>query len=69
LFDDPSPRKDIKEMVGEFLREIAALVVVFAFLDKLVLKEGITVYWSAGTVVLSAFLLILGIAIERRRGL
>jgi hypothetical protein len=56
-------------MVGEFLRETAALVIVFAFLDKLVLREEITIYWILGTVLLSAFLLILGISIERRRGI
>jgi len=68
LSDDQSPRrKDIKEMVGEFFREIAALVIVFAFLDKLVFQQGITFYWSVATVVLAFVLLVFGIWIERRR--
>jgi hypothetical protein len=68
LSDDQSPRrKDIKEMVGEFFREIAPLVIVFAFLDKLVFQQGITLYWSLATVALAFVLLVLGIWIERRR--
>ncbi len=54
-------------MVGEFFREIAALVIVFAFLDKLVFQQGITFYWSLATVVLAFVLLMFGIWIERRR--
>jgi hypothetical protein len=68
LSDDQIPRRrDIKEMVGEFFRETAALVIVFAFLDKLVLRENITIVWSVASVSLALFLLILGIGIERRR--
>jgi hypothetical protein len=68
LSDDQNPRpKDIKEMVGEFFREVAALVIVFAFLDKLVLRENITLAWAAATVTLAFVLLVLGIWIERRR--
>jgi hypothetical protein len=67
LSDEHSPRRDIKEMVGEFFREIAALVIVFAFLDKLVLGGRITVLWSLSTVSLAFLLLSLGIGIERRR--
>jgi hypothetical protein len=68
LSDDQSPRRrDIKEMVGEFFRETAALVIVFAFLDKLVLRENITIGWSVASVSLALLLLILGIGIERRR--
>jgi len=54
-------------MVGEFFRETAALVIVFAFLDKLVLRENITIVWSVASVSLALLLLILGIGIERRR--
>jgi hypothetical protein len=57
--DQNSHPKDIKEMVGEFFREVAALVIVFAFLDKLVLRENIT--------LARVVLLVLGIWIERRR--
>ncbi len=59
--------KDIKEMVGDFLRETAALVLVFSFLDKLVTGGRMTAAWSIATVALSLFLLILGIGIERSR--
>ncbi len=68
MSDDQNPRRrDVKEMVGEFFREIAALVIVFAFLDKLVFQQGITFYWSLATVVLAFVLLMFGIWIERRR--
>ena len=43
------------------------LVIVFAFLDKLVLRENITLAWAAATVTLAFVLLVLGIWIERRR--
>jgi hypothetical protein len=65
--DENIQPKDVKEMVGDFLRETAALVLVFSFLDKLVTGGRITAIWSIATVSLSVFLVILGIGIERSR--
>lgn len=68
LSEDEKPRlKDIKEMVGDFLREVAALVLVFSFLEKLTIGYRVTFWWIFWTVTLALGLLILGISLERRR--
>lgn len=64
---ETNPVKDIKEMVGDFFRETAPLVLVFAFLDKLIFHDHIGPWWALATVGLAGILLILGMAIERRR--
>jgi hypothetical protein len=62
-----NPVRDVKEMVGDFFRETAALVMVFAFLDKLIFHDHIGAWWAVATVVLASSLLSFGIGIERRR--
>ncbi len=54
-------------MVGDFLREIASLVLVFALLDKLVTPEGPSLTWIVGTLILSGALLTVGIWFERKK--
>jgi hypothetical protein len=54
-------------MVGDFFREVAALVVVFAFLDKVIFDKQITYLYTIATVVLSGILLVFGMSLERRR--
>ena len=54
-------------MVGDFFREVAALIVVFAFLDKLVFGYHIGRWWAIATVACSLGLLLLGMSLERRR--
>ena len=67
MVTERNPIKDAKEMVGDFFRETAALVMVFAFLDKLIFHEHIGPMWAILSVALGAVLLIFGIGIERRR--
>ena len=60
-------RKSIAEMIGEYLREAAVLVAVFAILDKLVQGHVVTLWWSVSAISASLGLLGVGILIERRR--
>ena len=64
---EKNPVKDRKEMVGDFFRELAALIVVFAFLDKVIFDKPITYLYAVATAVLSGSLLLFGISLERRR--
>lgn len=61
--------KDVSEMLGEFFREAAVLVLVFFPLD-VALKDGGRVPLSYICIVgaLSLSLLIAGIYFEKRRG-
>lgn len=70
LTPEPTPgteRKSAAEMVGEYLREAAVLVAVFAILDKLVQGHVVTLWWSVSAMSISLALLVVGIQIERRR--
>ena len=60
-------KKTVPEMLGEFCREAAVLVLIFALLDKMILPEGLTVRWASSVCGCSAALLALGIFIERAR--
>jgi hypothetical protein len=60
-------RKTAAEMVGEYLREAAVLVAVFAILDVVIEGHGLTVAWSVSAMAISLALLGAGIAIERLR--
>jgi hypothetical protein len=51
-------------MVGDFFREVAALVVVFAFLDQVIFDKPITYLYTVATVVLSGILLAFGVSLE-----
>jgi hypothetical protein len=64
---EKNPIRDKKEMVGDFFREVAALVLVFAFLDKVVFDKPITYWYTVATAVLSGILLVFGMSLERRR--
>jgi len=58
-------KKDTLEMLGEFLREIAVLVLVFVPLDFF--AHNLTGTRFIYTFAVSSMLLALGIAIERMR--
>jgi len=60
-------RRSVADMVGEFLRDAAVLIMVFAPLDKFVLSESLTWAFLDVIVALSSGLLSLGIGIERWR--
>ena len=60
-------RKTVPEMLGEFCREAAVLVLIFALLDKVISSEGLTMRWALCVCAGSAVLLALGILIERVR--
>lgn len=56
--------RQIAVLVGESLREMAVLVIVFAPLDRLVQNEALTLrYWSA-TIAISAVLFVFGLILE-----
>ena len=52
------------EMIGDFLREIAALVLVFAPLDMYITDGRLSGEWMAGTLLASLLLFLLGMALE-----
>jgi hypothetical protein len=60
-------RKTVAEMSGEFLREAAVLVAVFAILDKLVQGEAITTAWLVGAWAIAGASLGTGMLVERLR--
>jgi hypothetical protein len=66
---EKNPIKDRKEMVGDFFREVAALVLVFAFLDKVIFDKPITYLYVGVIVSVSLISLLFGISLERRRKL
>ena len=59
--------KIIAEMFGEYLREAAVLVGVFAILDKLVEGREVTWTWAVTGLSASLALLVVGIPLERAR--
>jgi len=65
----PVPVRPVKptgyEMLGAYLREISALVLVFSPLDKLIQEGSISSAWWVGTVLVSILFLLLGIALEQ----
>jgi hypothetical protein len=64
IFENRIPR-GIEELVGDFLRETAALVFVFPIFDKIVLGHHVAFWWIFWTFALAIGLLVLGIALER----
>jgi hypothetical protein len=62
----PETEKDsVAEMIAEFLREAAVLVLVFVPLE--LYKRGLSVGWLAGIIGFSLGLLAFGIVLERIR--
>jgi hypothetical protein len=61
-------RKSVSEMLADFMREAACLVIVFGFLDVFVNEKTPDVEWSAWVIAASAVLLVGGIVLERLRG-
>jgi len=51
-------------MIGDFLREIAALVLVFAPLDSYISEGRLSPEWMGATLLVSLLLFLLGIALE-----
>jgi hypothetical protein len=60
-------RKTIVEMVSEFLREAAVLVLVFGFLDVFVTGKPFSAVWTGFVLLVSALALTMGILLERER--
>ena len=62
-------RKTVAEMMGEAFREVAVLIVVFAPLDRWVEHRayGWTDFWQ--TFGIRGILLVIGVLLERLRGL
>ena len=55
----------IESMVGEYFREAAVLVLVFAMLDKLISPDGLSIDWILVTILASFGLLVAGVILER----
>lgn len=70
LADDQEPvivrlaKRTSYEMIGDFLREIAALVLVFAPLDSYISEGRLSPEWMGATLLVSLLLFLLGIALE-----
>ena len=66
---EPVPVRPVKptsyEMLGAFLREVAALVLVFAPLDRLIADGEVTASWWCGTLLLSLSFFLVGVALEQ----
>jgi hypothetical protein len=59
-------RKLTEEMIGEGLRDVGILILVFAVLDKLV-NGQITLWWTLAAVSVSALVFASGCYVERIR--
>jgi hypothetical protein len=68
----PLPVRPVKpsgyEMLGVFLREVAALILVFAPLDKLIAEGVVPTSWWCATFLSSSVLFLLGVALEQMEG-
>jgi hypothetical protein len=70
LSGEQNPLKDTKEMLGEFLREVASLIVVFLPLEVALKKHSSwqqLVYWTLSAFGVSGLLLWYGVYLEKRR--
>ena len=69
---EPLPVRPVKptgyEMLGAYLREVSALVLVFAPLDKLIADGAVSPSWWCGTFLISLCFFFLGVALERGDG-
>ncbi len=62
-----SERRSVADMLGEFLREAAVLIIVFSPLDRIVRNQPLTLTYVNVIVALSGALLGLGMGFERWR--
>lgn len=59
--------KTAAEMIGEALREMAVLVLVFGFLDEIFKSQRVSLAWGGKVLIVSSVLLFLGMLVELRR--
>jgi len=69
---DPHEPKNTSEMIGEYLREAAVLILIFVPIDILIprysnLQKPISLTWLIATLVLSLAVLSAGMWRERRK--
>ena len=62
-----SERHSVAYMIGEALREMAVLFLVFIPLDRIVGDKSLTLWWIVAMVALSGGFFTAGVVIERRR--
>ncbi len=67
----PEPKKRMQEMLGEYLRDAAVLVLIFVPVDLLIPRslnqqKPIEARWLLATLALSFAMLVVGILAERR---
>ena len=60
-------KKSVEEMLGEALRDIGILVIVFFPLDQWVANKSMTWQWATGSALVSAGAITAGIILERTR--
>ena len=64
LSGERNPKKDGIEMMGDFCREAAVLVLVFATLEKVIRPEGLDLYSLFLVLAVSSAFFIIGIMLE-----
>jgi hypothetical protein len=52
------------EMIGEYLREVSALILVFMPLDRYIVDGDLSANWLAATLLCSLALFAIGMALE-----
>jgi hypothetical protein len=65
--DDMNPVKDTYEMIGDFCREAAVLVLVFATLDQIIAPGGLKFWLELAVLGVVSIFLVVGIAFEKWR--
>ena len=60
-------RRSVSEMLGEVMREVAVLLLVFMPLDLAIQGHGLTTRWVTAILALPAAFLVAGIYVERTR--
>lgn len=64
---EQNPKKDNFEMIGDFCREVAVLVLVFATLDKLITPGGIGLHGLLDVLGVSFAFMVVVMAFEHWR--
>jgi hypothetical protein len=64
LNGERNPKKDGLEMMGDFCREAAVLVLIFATLDKAIKPAGLDLYNLIWVVAVSLAFFVVGVILE-----
>ena len=67
MSDSSSPAKSVFEMIGEFFREAAVLIMVFSVLDQVISPQGVQFWLVLLTLLVTTLFLYVGIKFEQWR--